>query len=54
MIPKYELYAASAWMEEHTWLTAKSYRGLDHSVSMDEFADLRQWMLVNDLASGVL
>ena len=54
VIPKYELYAASAWMEEHTWLTAKSYRGLDHSVSMDEFADLRQWMLVNDLASGVL
>lgn len=29
-----------AWLDEHTFLTAKSYRGLDHSVSpMEEFSD---------------
>lgn len=54
VIPKYELHAAAAWLEEHTWLTAKSYRPLDHAVSMDEFADLRQWMVTNNLSSGVV
>ncbi|RSX52113.1 esterase [Bifidobacterium goeldii] len=54
VIPKYELFAAAAWLEEHTWLTTKSYHGLGHEVSMDEFADLRQWMLLHDLSSGVL
>ncbi|RSX52717.1 alpha/beta hydrolase [Bifidobacterium samirii] len=54
VIPRYESHALAAWLEEHTWLTEKTYRGLDHAVSMDEFSDLRQWMLVNDLTSGVL
>ncbi|KAB7789048.1 alpha/beta hydrolase [Bifidobacterium leontopitheci] len=54
VMPKYELFAATAWLEEHTWLTAKGYRGLDHAVSMDELTDVRQWMLLHDIASGVL
>jgi phospholipase/carboxylesterase len=54
VVPKYELFAAAAWLEEHTWLKTKSYHGLDHNVSLEEFADLRQWLLDNDIASGVL
>ena len=54
VIPKYELFATAAWLEEHTWLKTKSYRGLDHNVSLEEFADLRQWLLDNDITSGVL
>ncbi|PJM78311.1 alpha/beta hydrolase [Bifidobacterium scaligerum] len=54
VIPKYELFAAAAWLEEHTWLKTKSYHGLDHNVSLEEFADLRQWLLDNDITSGVL
>ena len=54
VIPKYELFAAAAWLEEHTWLTTKSYRGLDHAVSLDEFSDIRQWLVLHDIASGVL
>lgn len=54
VIPKYELFAAAAWLEEHTWLKTKSYRALDHNVSLEEFADLRQWLLDNDITSGVL
>ena len=38
VIPKYELFATAAWLEEHTWLKTKSYRGLDHNVSLEEFA----------------
>lgn len=54
VIPKYELFAAAAWLEEHTWLTTKSYRALGHEASLEEFADLRQWLLLNDISSGVL
>ena len=54
VIPKYELFAAAAWLEEHTWLTTKSYRGLDHAVSLDEFSDIRQWLVLHDIAPGVL
>ncbi|KAB7786472.1 alpha/beta hydrolase [Bifidobacterium cebidarum] len=54
VVPKYELFATSAWLEEHTWLKTKSYHGLDHNVSLEEFADLRQWLLDNDITSGVL
>ena len=35
--PNTSCSAAAAWLEEHTWLTTKSYRGLDHAVSLDEF-----------------
>lgn len=54
VIPKYELSAAAAWMEEHTWLKTNSYPGLDHAVSLSEFSDLRQWLSDNNIASGVL
>ena len=43
-----------AWLEEHTWLTQKAYHGMDHSVNMEEFGDIRQWLLLNDISSGVL
>ncbi|KAB8287278.1 esterase [Bifidobacterium ramosum] len=54
VIPKYELFAAAAWLEEHTWLTTKSYRALGHEASLEEFADLRQWLMLHDITSGVL
>lgn len=54
VIPKYELFATAAWLEEHTWLTTKSYHGLDHAVNIEEFTDLNQWMLVHNITSGVL
>ena len=54
VIAKPELFAMSAWLDEHTFLTTKSYRGLDHSVSLDEFSDLRGWLAVHDIAPGIL
>ena len=54
VVTRDELFAAAAWLEEHTWLTTKSYRGLDHAVSLDEFSDIRQWLVLHDIASGVL
>ena len=54
VIPKHEIFAMVAWLEEHTWLTEKGYHGMDHSVGTDEFADVRQWLLLQNIASGVL
>ena len=54
VIAKHEIFAMVAWLEEHTWLTEKAYHGMDHSVNMEEFGDLRQWLLLHDIASGVL
>lgn len=54
VIPKYELFGAAAWLEEHTWLKCKSYPKLDHAVSLSEFSDLRQWLADNNISSGVL
>lgn len=54
VVPKYELYACAAWLEEHTWLKTKSYHGLDHAVNLEEFNDIREWMINNALASGVM
>ena len=54
VIPAYEIHAMSAWLEEHTWLTEKSYRGLDHAVSLQEFNDLRQWLMLHNITSGML
>ena len=54
VVPKYELFAAQAWLNERTWLTTKSYRALDHNVSLEELADLREWLLSHDITSGVL
>ena len=54
VIPKPEIFATAAWLDEHTFLTAKGYRGLDHAVSLDEFSDLRDWLAMHDIAPGVL
>lgn len=54
VIPKYELFATAAWLEERTFLTTRSYRGLDHAVSLQEFSDLRAWLADHDIAPGVL
>lgn len=54
VVPRSELQATEAWLEEHTWLSSRRYRGLDHAVNLDEFADLRQWLITHDIASGVL
>ena len=48
------LFATAAWLDEHTFLTEKSYRGLDHSVSMEEFSDLRDWLAAHNIAPGIL
>lgn len=54
VIPQYEVHATEAWLEEHTWLTVKHYNGMDHAVCMDEFADIRQWLLERNISSGML
>lgn len=54
VLPKYEIFGATAWLEEHTWLTVKNYHQLDHAVSPAEFADLTQWLLLNNISSGVV
>lgn len=54
VLPKYELHGAVAWLEENTWLTVKNYHSLDHAVSLEEFNDLSQWLLLNDISSGVV
>ena len=54
VVPKYELFATAAWLEEHTWLKSKIYHGFDDNLSLEEFADLLQWLLENDISSGVL
>lgn len=54
VIPRCEFLAATAWLEEHTWLKCVNYRQLDHAVSLQEFADIRQWLQMNNLSSGIL
>ena len=54
VIPMPELFATAAWLDEHTFLTSKSYRGLDHAVSLNEFSDLRDWLATHDIAPGIL
>ena len=54
VIPMPELFATAAWLDEYTFLTEKSYRGLDHSVSMEEFSDLRDWLAAHNIAPGIL
>lgn len=54
VIPRYELYATAAWLEEHTWLNSHEYHGLDHAVSLEEFSDIRQWLIQNDISSGMM
>lgn len=33
---------------------SKSYRGLDHAVSLNEFSDLRDWLAAHNIAPGIL
>ena len=54
IIPRSELHATAAWLEEHTWLTSQCYRGLDHAVNLEELADIRQWLVMHDIASGMM
>lgn len=54
VIPKPEAYAFAAWLEDHTWLRANQYHGLDHAVNLEEFSDIRQWLLLHNIASGVM
>lgn len=54
VIPPYEFSAAAAWLEEHTWLEEKRYKGLDHAVHMEELGDIRKWFLLHDITSGLL
>ncbi len=54
VIPKPEIFATTAWLDEHTFLTSKGYRGLDHAVSLNEFNDLRDWLARHDIAPGIL
>lgn len=54
VVPKYEAFALAAWLEEHTWLTSKSYRGLDHAVNLSEFSDIRDWLVLQNISSGVM
>lgn len=54
VLPKPTIYAAVAWLSEHTWLTDRSYRGLDHSVSMQELADVNRWLLDHGWTSGLM
>ena len=54
VIPMPEIFATTAWLDEHTFLTSKSYRGLDHAVSLNEFSDLRDWLAAHNIAPGIL
>ena len=50
----YEFSAAAAWLEEHTWLEERRYRGLDHAVDMNEIGDIRKWFVTHDISSGLM
>lgn len=54
VIPRYEFLSATAWLEEHTWLKSMSYHQLDHAVSLQEFGDIRQWLQMHNISSGIL
>lgn len=53
VVPKYEIYALAAWLDEHSWLRVKGYDHLDHAVDMREFNDIRQWLADFDITSGL-
>lgn len=53
VIARYEFSEASAWLEEHTWLEERRYRGLDHAVHMQELADIRDWFALHNISSGL-
>jgi phospholipase/carboxylesterase len=54
VVPRYELLATSAWLEEHTYLKQKSYAGLGHGVFYQELDDLRLWLSDMNITSGLM
>ena len=55
VIPKYELFAAYRVAgRAHVADDEKATAGWHHAVSLDEFSDIRQWLVLHDIASGVL
>ncbi|KFF31816.1 phospholipase/carboxylesterase [Bifidobacterium bombi DSM 19703] len=54
VLPKYESAALAAWLNECSWPTIKEYRTLDHAVSLEEFGDIRQWLVLHNISSGVV
>lgn len=54
VIPRYELYGTSAWLEENTYLKQKSYAGLGHGVFYQEIDDIRLWLSDMNITSGLM
>lgn len=54
VIPLYEIFATSAWLEENTYLKQKSYRGLGHGVFYQEVDDVRVWLSDMNITSGLM
>lgn len=54
VVPRYELYATSAWLEENTYLKQMSYRGLGHGLFYQEVDDLRTWLSDMNITSGLM
>lgn len=54
VVPRYELYAASAWLEENTYLKQKTYAGLGHGVFYQEIDDIRLWLSDMNITSGLM
>ncbi|MCI1935579.1 MAG: dienelactone hydrolase family protein [Bifidobacteriaceae bacterium] len=54
VVPRYELSATGAWLEENTYLKQKSYRRLGHGLFYQEVDDLRTWLLDMNITSGLM
>lgn len=54
VVPRYELYATSAWLEENTYLKQKIYSGLGHGVYYQEIDDVRLWLSDMNITSGLM
>lgn len=54
VVPRFELIATAAWLDEHTYLTTKSYPGLGHALNLSEITDLRNWLTAHDIITGVM
>lgn len=54
VVAKFESSALAAFLEENTYLKMREYAPLDHSVSLDECTDIRQWLMDIGASSGVM
>lgn len=54
VVPRFELIATAAWLDEHTYLTTKSYPGLGHALNLSEITDLCNWLTAHDIITGVM